>query len=88
MKTQLILKTAVVAMAAFGAFAFNGNTQQPFKEYKVRLSSSCTDLVEARCSESGSYECMIVKNNLLVPLYDTECLSPIKHNSNEDVEWK
>lgn len=90
MKIQLILKTAIVAMAAFGAYAFggNGNQQDPFKQYRLNEQGDCTDLVEARCSETGTNNCKIVKSGQPLTLFDIECLQSIKHRNEETVDWR
>ena len=90
MKTNVLMKIAVVFMAAFGAYAFSGNTNQqyPLKEYRLNEQDECTDLVEARCSENGNYDCMVVKNNQSLTLFDTGCHIITKHINPSPVEWK
>ncbi|RXJ45386.1 hypothetical protein [Gelidibacter gilvus] len=92
MKTQLILKTAVVAMAAFGAFAFGGTNRQqtpPFTEaYYLDSENGCTN-IEARCSKlSSGVVCQILVNGKTMPVFDFDCEINLKHNNSSPVEWK
>lgn len=79
MKTKFFVKTAVVAMAAFGAFAFNGNTQPNLFKYKN--GSVCTNVL-VECSNSGNYDCKVrLQSGATENVWDLQCSSYAKHNS-------
>lgn len=78
MKTQLIVKTVVVAMATFGAFAFNRNTQPNLFNYKD--GGVCIN-IEIPCTDTGAYLCEIIIGNTEYNIYDLSCNRFIKHNS-------
>lgn len=87
MKTQLILKTAVVAMAAFGAYAFSGNnTNSSMQLYSVIDGDECTSIL-ADCTDSGNFTCRISRVGVQ-PVYDIQCMQEIKHDTNNLVNWK
>ena len=88
MKTNVIIKFAVVAMAAFGAYAFSGNNANYFNEYLIREGNVCTDLIEAQCDETGNFTCQILMNNNPITLFDLDCSKAIKHNSSNYAVWK
>lgn len=85
MKTQLILKTAVVAMAAFGAFAFSGSENTSFEQF-YRYDGGCTYLIEAMCNTSGTQSCLILVDQEVEPVYDLEC-APATHVNSNPVSW-
>lgn len=74
MKTKVFAKLAVVAMAAFGAFAFNGNAAQ--QSFYVHQGEMCNN-VEAPCSPSGDEQCEITLNAQPTEVWnDLECSIP------------
>ena len=88
MKINVLMKIAVVFMAAFGAYAFSGSNlnSQQYKTFDESLQI-CTNLVTAECTEFGNNECRINFNGKVMPLFDLGCTEAIKHNSNELVIW-
>lgn len=90
MKAKSILKIAVVAMAALGAYAFNGNVkeQDPFKEvYLLKDGGICTNIL-ARCSNNGDFDCQIEYLGLPMDAFELGCSVHIKHRvPNTHVEW-
>lgn len=90
MKTNVLMKIAVVFMAAFGAYAFSGNTssqQSPFTEvYYLDENDVCTNIL-AKCSKTGNESCMILINDVHTDVFDLTCEQSIKHNKPEYVEW-
>lgn len=62
MKTQLILKTAVVAMAAFGAYAFNGSTKLQDTFY-IQVGGICSDYETSLCRVDGVVSCILTLNS-------------------------
>lgn len=83
MKTNVFAKLAVVAMAAFGAFAFNGNSN---KEAAFKRGDTCEDIY-AECDLNGDFNCFIEVNNQAVPIMDLQCESQLKHSGEEPVSW-
>jgi len=87
MKANILMKIAVVFMAAFGAYAFSGSmsSQSQFHTYNVN-SSKCEDIVTAECKQSGLYICRINVNNQTMPLYDLACANPILHDDSKPLD--
>ncbi|MCK0114940.1 hypothetical protein [Gelidibacter sp. F63206] len=83
MKAQLILKTVVVAMAAFGAYAFSGNTQPNLYSYKD--SGVCIDVV-VPCTDTGNNFCKVIIDNSTYDVWDLNCMRFIKHDSPEPIQ--
>lgn len=83
MKTNVVMKIAVVFMAAFGAYAFSGsaNSQNIFTR-----SDTCENIT-AECSTMGEVYCQISVNNKLLPVFDLGCTEPIKHIDSAPVSW-
>lgn len=83
MKIQLILKTVIVAMATFGAFAFSGNPNTQ-SQFSYRDGIDCIN-VNVACSDIGSYICRVElnSNSIIVNVWDLNCLWEIKHTSSE-----
>lgn len=83
MKTQLILKTAVVAMAAFGAYAFNGNVSSQ-SQFSYKDGDDCIN-VNVACSDIGGYTCRVElnSNSNIVDVWDLECFREIKHTTSD-----
>ena len=88
MKTNVLMKIAVVFMAAFGAYAFSANSE-PLNEfsYKKGEEQICT-MIEAGCSVVGLYDCKVVINNSIHQILGTNCVEAIKHNSPNPVDWR
>lgn len=88
MKTQLILKTAVVAIASFGAFAFNGsNNANILKPFSIKNGDDCINIL-AGCSENmQGPDCEILYNGTPTTVYDLQCTVPVKHDNSSYVEW-
>lgn len=84
MKTNVLMKIAVVLMAAFGAYAFSGNTHKNDQFSYKNNSDVCTNITVA-CSDSGLYTCRVelVPNSTPVDIWDLECMRVIKHNTSE-----
>ena len=73
MKTQLILKTAVVAMAAFGAYAFGGNSNSE-QGFYIHDGDDCVPIMTSECSLTGSIPCEITIDSKEVDVWsDTIC---------------
>lgn len=89
MKIQLILKTAVVAMAAFGAFSFSESNEQnyPFKKFHYDDGNNCIS-IEAKCANEGAEDCKIIVGNSAEPVLDLICKNSVKHTSTQPVEWR
>ncbi|HLS10868.1 MAG TPA: hypothetical protein VK050_01775 [Flavobacteriaceae bacterium] len=91
MKTNVVMKIAVVFMAAFGAYAFSGsNAQQtPFTDvYYLNSENQCVN-IEARCSRLVTGEnCQIFVNGKIMPVFDLGCEINVSHNDILPVEWK
>lgn len=83
MKANSILKIVVVAMAAFSAYAFNGNNAN---ELTYKRSDNCQNITAA-CDPSGLVTCMIEINGINLPVFDTECKPEIKHINSDSVQW-
>lgn len=87
MKVNLILKIAIVAMATFGAYAFNGNNVKNSMElYSVKDGDVCTPIL-ADCANSGNFTCSISRVGVQ-PVYDIQCMQEIKHDTNNLVNWE
>lgn len=70
MKTNVFVKLAVVAMAAFGAFAFNGEKQA---EFFIHDGDECEDTV-APCSVTGDNFCKLEVDSEMVQVWsDLNC---------------
>jgi len=83
MKANILMKIAVVFMAAFGAYAFSGND----KSSTFKRSDTCTN-IEANCSNSGNFLCkVLVENDQLISVMDFYCELPIKHFEEKPVLW-
>ena len=77
MKTQLILKTAVVAMAAFGAYAFSGSKNA--NSFRVLDGEDCRDLI-VNCSDTGDQMCKVLTLKGEYQVWsDTDCKIPVYH---------
>lgn len=78
MKTSFFVKAAVVAMAAFGAFAFNG--QKP-NSFRVDEGAGCRD-VNVACANSGNAMCRVETNKGVYQVWsDLSCNIPVFHTS-------
>lgn len=87
MKTNVLVKFAVVAMAAFGAYAFNGNasSQQPTF---IHDGNQCMNIGYA-CDYGGDFDCVITtKKGDTDAWLDTTCLVVAKHSSETPVDRK
>lgn len=85
MKTNVIMKIAIVFMAAFGAYAFSGNNAN--EQLTFKRSDTCQDII-AECSNQLEGEtCMIFINNTSIPVLDLDCYTEIKHDSKVPVQW-
>lgn len=84
MKTNVLVKFAVVAMAAFGAYAFSGSAKQP---QLFKRSDTCEN-ISVPCSREGIYTCRIeLKNKAVVAILDTDCMEVIKHSEDRIFQW-
>ena len=81
MKTNVIMKIAVVFMAAFGAYAFSGNANE-IDQFSYKDSGICT-AVTVLCSNEGNYTCRVKlqANSNIVDVWDLQCMQLIKHNT-------
>ena len=85
MKIQAFLKFAVVAMAAYGAYAFSGNNAN--EQLTFKRSDTCQNIT-AECSEKSDGEaCMILVDKKPIPVLGLDCYTEIKHDSNQPVYW-
>lgn len=62
MKTNVIIKFAVVAMAAFGAYAFSGNAKQQ-ETFYIREGNLCVNHKTSLCKVDGIVPCVITLNS-------------------------
>lgn len=85
MKTNVIIKFAVVAMAAFGAYAFNGSNANDLKPFYINEGGLCTNIL-AGCSDSGDFNCKISMQDSPT-IYELGCVRVIQHSTNEVVDW-
>lgn len=78
MKTQLILKTAVVAMAAFGAYAFSGNVKTATFAY---INDGTCQKITNPCDGVDLNDCKIMLNNKLFQVWsDLGCQVKERHS--------
>lgn len=78
MKTQLIVKTVVVAMATFGAFAFNGNLKTSTLAYKN--DGGCHEITNP-CDGVDLFDCKIILNNDEFQIWsDLGCQVKMRHS--------
>lgn len=84
MKTNVIIKFAVVAMAAFGAYAFSGNTNA--NDLYINQNSNCTNIT-ADCDLDGIYTCRVkTPEDQVFPVWgDSGCKIEIKHSDLEPI---
>ena len=82
MKTQLILKTAVVAMAAFGAYAFNSTNNNT---YRVDEGLGCRN-VEVACADQGNFMCQVKTEKGIFQVWsDLSCAVSVSHTSPKEL---
>lgn len=84
MKTNVIMKIAVVFLAAFGAYAFSGNNAN---EQTYKRSDTCQNIT-AECNPTGTANCMIQIGRDKFSVLDTDCALEIKHINSDPVQWK
>lgn len=87
MKTQLILKTAVVAMAVFGAYAFNGNVGSQSSLY-IHKDGLCKNIEEV-CNFNGDFFCRIITSDA-TPYQvwsDLMCKVEARHSVNSFIPY-
>lgn len=87
MKTQLILKIAVVAMAALGAYAFSGNNAN--EQLTFKRSDTCQNITAACSNQNEGPKCMIevIESGQPIEVYDTLCEKVIRHSNSLPVIW-
>jgi len=79
MKTNVIMKIAVVFMAAFGAYAFSGSANSQEMVY-VHEGKICRN-IDAPCGQSGDVLCVITLNSQPTQLWsDLGCSEPAYFN--------
>jgi len=84
MKTNVLVKFAVVATAAFGAYAFSGSANQ---QQLFTRSDTCEN-ISVPCSDTGDYACRIeLKNKAVVAILDTDCMNVIRHSEDRVFQW-
>jgi len=80
MKTNVLMKIAVVFMAAIGAYAFSGNNANSFR---VNEGEGCRD-INVACSTNGSVLCKVQTNKGEFQVWSgLNCEMPIYHTINE-----
>lgn len=84
MKTNVLMKIAVVFMAAFGAYAFNGNNAS--NQMTFKRSDNCQD-VKVGCTITGNYFCKVklLENGNVVDVWDLNCAKVIYHNDESAI---
>lgn len=87
MKTKSILKIAVVAMAALGAYAFSGNNANELKPFKIKEGGVCTNILAGCSNTQDGPICKIVSNNDMLTVYQTDCMIEARHYSETPVQW-
>jgi len=86
MKTNVLMKIAVVFMAAFGAYAFSGSNANELRPFKIKEGGMCTNIL-AGCSDSGDYTCTILVLDTPIPVYDLDCNKVVRHSSPNYAQW-
>lgn len=83
MKATILMKIAVVFMAAFGAYAFSADTSS---QNMFTRSDTCENIT-AGCNDDGLEACTIQVESSLTPVLDLECDKVIRHISKQPVNW-
>jgi len=84
MKTNVLMKIALVFMAAFGAYAFSADTSS---QNMFTRSDTCQNIT-AECSNQLNGEtCMIQVEGNVIPVLDTDCSLEVKHINSQPVNW-
>jgi len=82
MKTNFLMKIAVVFMAAFGAYAFSGSANSPTYSYKEGIQ--CNN-VAVNCSNTGTIQCRVKLKSTkeVMDVWDLDCVEPTFHLNNQ-----
>ena len=86
MKANILMKIAVVFMAAFGAYAFSGNNENELKPFSIKEGGICTNILAACSENSQGPICMVFYNDKSTEVLDLSCIQPVRHDDGDYVE--